>query len=138
MKKKVDKTVRTEKKEKEFGYSTTVKTIRKPNFEEISTQHHAFLEIIGAFENEKRVELGEDEFFIGRSPECQIKLSTENVSRKHARITFHNEEYQIEDLGSLNGVYINGIKVEKCTLRNQDQIEIGDVKILFNEGNIPE
>jgi pSer/pThr/pTyr-binding forkhead associated (FHA) protein len=95
------------------------------------------LEVIGTLENENHVELGEEEVFIGRAPECLIQLSVENVSRKHARITFRNEEYQIEDLGSTNGVYINGIKVEKCTLRKHDQIEIGGVKIIFNEGSIP-
>jgi pSer/pThr/pTyr-binding forkhead associated (FHA) protein len=54
----------------------------------------------------------------------------------HARIIYRNEEYQIEDLGSTNGVYVNGIKVEKCILREQDVIEIGGVKILFVEEKI--
>jgi pSer/pThr/pTyr-binding forkhead associated (FHA) protein len=61
-----------------------------------------------------------------------------SVSRKHARITYYNEEYHVEDLDSTNGVYVNGIKVARCILRDQDQIEIGKVKILFSEAKIRE
>jgi pSer/pThr/pTyr-binding forkhead associated (FHA) protein len=55
------------------------------------------------------------------------------ISRRHAQITFRNEEYHLEDLGSTNGTYVNGIKIVKCILRNNDQIDIGGVKMLFTE-----
>jgi pSer/pThr/pTyr-binding forkhead associated (FHA) protein len=77
--------------------------------------------------------LGERAVVIGRSAECDIQLEVQNVSRKHASVFFHNEEYLIEDLESTNGVFVNGIKVVKCVLRNNDQIEIGGVKLVFNE-----
>ena len=70
---------------------------------------------------------------IGRSPPCRIQLRRAIVSRSHARVTFRNEEYHLEDLGSTNGTYVNGIKVERCILRNNDQIDIGGVKMLFSE-----
>ena len=57
----------------------------------------------------------------------------ENVSRKHALITFRRNEYWLEDLDITNGTYINGIKIAKCVLRNNDQIDIGGVKMYFNE-----
>jgi pSer/pThr/pTyr-binding forkhead associated (FHA) protein len=77
--------------------------------------------------------LGQRPVVIGRSTECDIQLEVQNVSRKHARVLFQNEEYLIEDLESTNGVFVNGIKTVKCVLRNNDQIEIGGVKLLFNE-----
>ena len=89
-------------------------------------------------EEKKQIKLGEEDIIIGRVTECDIQLMVENVSRKHARITYRNEEYQIEDLGSTNGIYINGIKVEKCILRNQDLLEVGGVKILFKEEKVVE
>ena len=57
----------------------------------------------------------------------------DNVSRKHARIIYRNEEYQLEDLGSTNGIYVNSIKVAKCILRDQDLLDIGGIKMLFCE-----
>ena len=115
-------------------FSSTMEMPRKTFIGKIPTTQHAFLEVLG--EKGERIILGEEEVIIGRIPDCCIQLPVENVSRKHARIIYRNEEYQIEDLGSTNGVYVNGIKVEKCILREHDMIEIGGVKILFVEDKI--
>lgn len=119
--------------EESIGYLKTTEIDRKAFLEEIATKQHAFLEIIGTEGYEKRIELEEEDVIVGRIPDCDIQLLVENVSRRHARIIFHNEDYCIEDLGSKNGVYVNGVKVEKCVLRKHDMIEIGGVKILFVE-----
>ena len=119
--------------EEEIGFLKTAEIDRKAYLEEISTKQHAFLEIIGREGFEKRIELEDEKVTIGRIPDCEIQLLVENVSRRHACIIFRNEEYRIEDLGSKNGVYVNGVKVEKCVLRKHDMIEIGGVKILFVE-----
>jgi pSer/pThr/pTyr-binding forkhead associated (FHA) protein len=100
---------------------------------EIAVTRHAHFEVISSDEKNEIIELGEEEVFIGRSPRCDIHLPLENVSRRHARVVFRNEEYHVEDLNSTNGVYVNGIRVEKCVLRNNDQIVIGGVKIFFYE-----
>ena len=39
----------------------------------------------------------------------------------------------MEDMNSTNGVYVNGVRVVKCVLRDNDQIEMGGVKIIFKE-----
>ena len=114
-------------------HSTTTELSRETFVEEIKVKQRACLEIIGLGEENKVIELGEEEAIIGRTPECGICLSIENVSRRHARVIFRNEEYFVEDLGSTNGTYVNGIKIVKCVLRNSDQINIGGVKILFTE-----
>lgn len=120
--------------EKAYGYSTTIEVHQqKASFGEITTKQRAFLELIGSEEKNKVIELREDAVTVGRGPDCGIQLRTKNVSRRHARIDFYNEEYHIEDLNSTNGTYLNGIKVVKCVLRNNDQIEIGGVRILFTE-----
>ena len=119
-------------------YSTTTELSRETFVEEITVKQRACLEIIGFGEENKLIELGEEEVIIGRTPECGICLSIENVSRRHARVIFRNEEYFVEDLGSTNGTYVNGIKTVKCILRNSDQINIGGVKILFTEDKTPQ
>ena len=99
----------------------------------VPVAQRAYLEIAGSQEKDGIFELSERAVVIGRSTECDIQLGVQNVSRNHARVVFHNEEYLIEDLESTNGVFVNGIKVVKCVLRNNDQIEIGGVKLVFNE-----
>ena len=119
--------------DEESGHSITSEITQDTFIGEIPIKHRAYLEIIGFGEKNKVIELGEGEIIVGRIPECGIQLSVKNVSRKHARLIFHNEEYHIEDLDSTNGTYVNGIKIVKCALRSNDQINIGGVKIFFTE-----
>jgi pSer/pThr/pTyr-binding forkhead associated (FHA) protein len=115
------------------GFDTT-EVIPKGKFSAITPlSQRVYLEITGSEEKDGIFELGERAVVIGRSAECDIQLGVQNVSRKHARVLLQNEEYLIEDLESTNGVFVNGIKVVKCVLRNNDQIEIGGVKLVFNE-----
>lgn len=135
-----DRTIRTDgtqigkTKTKKIVFSTTLEIDRDTFVAKRPTKQHAFLEVIG--EDEKLIRLAEEEVLIGRVPECDVQLLVENVSRKHAKIFYINEEYHIEDLNSTNGIFINGIKVEKGILRDQDILEIGGIKIVFREGKI--
>ena len=117
----------------EFGHGTTSKISRSTFIGGIPDRQQASLEVIHPAETGRVIDLEGGELVIGRDPECKIQLSDSNVSRKHARVIFRNEEYHVEDLDSTNGTYVNGIKVVKCVLRRHDQIDIGGVKILFNE-----
>ena len=105
---------------------------------DIPLKHRAYLEITGIGKEAKVVELRREETVIGRTSECDIPLPNKNVSRKHACVGFRNEEYHIKDLNSTNGVYVNGVRIEKCVLRNLDQVEIGGIKLLFTEEQILE
>ena len=115
------------------GFDTTAELPRGKFADIVPASQRAYLEITGSEEKDGIFELGDRAVVIGRSAECDIQLGVQNVSRKHARVLFQNEEYLIEDLESTNGVFVNGIKVVKCVLRNNDQIEIGGVKLVFNE-----
>jgi hypothetical protein len=117
----------------DFGDTTTVEVDRDRLLGETPPSLRARFEIRTSDGSNEVIDLGDREILIGRSSKCDISLSSESVSRRHARLTFRNEEYFIEDLNSTNGLYVNAIKVEKCVLRNNDQIEIGGVRILFYE-----
>ena len=119
--------------DEDLVHSTTVELYMGSFVGEIPSKHRAYMEIISPGDKNEVIELGEGDIHIGRSPKCEIQLQVKNVSRKHARVFFRNEEYHIEDLGSTNGTYVNGIRVEKCILRNHDQVEIGGVRVLFKE-----
>jgi len=70
--------------------------------------------------------LGEgQEIVIGRSSELDMVLVEEMVSRKHARIALTDGVINIEDLGSTNGTFVNGEKVDRGTLKEGDRVLIG-------------
>jgi len=62
---------------------------------------------------------------IGRAAELDIVLVEDMVSRKHAKITLSDGKVLLEDLGSTNGTYVNGEKVQAALLREGDRILVG-------------
>jgi serine phosphatase RsbU (regulator of sigma subunit) len=76
-----------------------------------------------------------DESVVGRDMFCEIVLPSHSVSRQHARIVREADAYFIEDLNSLNGTYVNGVKIARRTpLRNQDRIHIHETALSFHDG----
>lgn len=76
------------------------------------------------------VPLIRDEITIGRKEGNTIRLTERNVSRKHAKISRANGAVAIEDLGSYNGVKVNGTRImQKVTLNLSDRVQIGDYLI---------
>lgn len=73
---------------------------------------------------------------VGRVPENDIVINNLGVSRRHAEIIEENGKYYIQDLGSVNGTYVNGQKVEKDLLNDKDEILIGKHKIIFQHPQI--
>ncbi len=72
-----------------------------------------------------------EEITIGRDPASDIFLNDITVSRRHARIYFEKAEAYIEDLGSLNGIYVDGKRVDKAKLKPGSEIQIGKFKLVF-------
>lgn len=78
------------------------------------------------------LELRIGEFVIGRSSTCNLVLDDALVSRQHARIVVSDQGATLEDLGSRNGVRVNGIKAEGVKpLRHLDRIGIGNQDMLL-------
>src|SRR5262245_56136100 len=68
-----------------------------------------------------------EEITIGRQEGNTIRLTERNVSRRHARLIRQNGHVLVEDLGSYNGIRINGEKIQGQTpVRDGDLIQIGD------------
>ena len=69
---------------------------------------------------------------IGRSPECDIFLDDVTVSRKHAVVARKGERLEIEDLGSLNGTFLNRKRIESpAALADGDELQIGKYRLTF-------
>lgn len=70
---------------------------------------------------------------IGRGLDNDIQLPSEHVSRHHARIYNLPESCTIEDMGSTNGVLVNGELQTSCVLKDGDKVQIGKEIFLFEE-----
>jgi hypothetical protein len=68
---------------------------------------------------------------IGRSRDCDIQLSDANASRRHAELRQEGASYWIVDLGSTNGMEVNGRRVKRAKLRDGDTITIGSTNVTF-------
>ena len=68
---------------------------------------------------------------IGRSPDCDIFLDDVTVSRRHAVVTEAGGRFVIEDLGSLNGTFLNRHRIEQAPLSDDDELQIGKYRLVF-------
>jgi Protein of unknown function (DUF3662)/FHA domain len=95
----------------------------------VPTARRAFLLLDG-----RRVLLPPDGATLGRSRGCDVVLSDTNVSRQHAQVQPGPGGWTIEDLGSTNGVSVNGRSIIAPQLvRDGDVIELGTTELLFEE-----
>ncbi len=71
---------------------------------------------------------------LGRTPRCCLPgvLSDARVSREHARIDVSTRAVEVTDLGSRNGTWVNGERVERTTLAHGDVLRVGDVLLLVH------
>ncbi|MCO4763551.1 MAG: GGDEF domain-containing protein [Myxococcales bacterium] len=70
---------------------------------------------------------------LGRLPECEIQLSDDGVSRMHARIELGPLGFDVVDLESTNGTFVNGHPVSRCPVRDGDKVQCGSTAVLrFN------
>ena len=75
--------------------------------------------------------LGEQPITIGRSPDADIVLLDDKVSRIHCGVRLWDGEFYLKDLKSKNGTVVNGEKVEVAKLRSGDQFRIGSTAFVF-------
>jgi DNA-binding winged helix-turn-helix (wHTH) protein len=82
--------------------------------------------------NRREIQLGEGENVLGRDRESVVWLDSSTVSRRHARVTIAGGQALIEDLGSRNGTWVAGRKVETPTaLHDHDEVKLGSVVLTF-------
>lgn len=78
------------------------------------------------------IHLTRDEYTFGRLEGHAIRLTERNISRQHARLAKSPSGYDVSDLGSYNGVYVNGTRVEQTkSLQHGDLVQIGDYRIVL-------
>lgn len=79
--------------------------------------------------------LSEGASVAGREPDCDLYLPSRRVSRKHCRFTLDSGRCVAEDLGSANGMLINGHQMEACELVPGTHIQMGDALMVYEQGS---
>ncbi len=79
--------------------------------------------------------LDQDVTTVGRHPDAEIFLDDVTVSRRH--LNFHRVDggFEIEDLGSLNGTYVNHDRVDRYLLKQGDEVQIGKFRLTYYAGS---
>jgi len=78
-------------------------------------------------------ELTRNELVAGRAPESGILLADRGVSRRHFQVSLRDGKWFVEDLGSSNGTYVNGLRIlQPWVLRPGDHIKAGPFTLAFN------
>lgn len=96
--------------------------------------HYKLVRINDAFAGEEFI-LSETENTIGRTDANFILLSDDSVSRQHARILRHGDEYAVEDNGSSNHSFVNDKKLDRPTIiHSGDRVKFGNVEFVFVPG----
>jgi hypothetical protein len=72
-----------------------------------------------------------DQMTIGRSPDAEVFLDDVTVSRNHALLVRRRDGVYIDDLGSLNGTYVNRRRIESHKLQDGDEVQVGKYKLTY-------
>jgi pSer/pThr/pTyr-binding forkhead associated (FHA) protein len=67
----------------------------------------------------------------GRHPDADIFLDDVTVSRRHAEFTRHGTAFEVKDLGSLNGTYFDGVRIESALLTDGTEVQVGKFRLTF-------
>jgi pSer/pThr/pTyr-binding forkhead associated (FHA) protein len=77
--------------------------------------------------------ISREQMTIGRSPDAEIFLDDVTVSRNHALLVQKRDGLYIDDLGSLNGTYVNRRRIDSHRLQNGDELQVGKYKLTYLE-----
>jgi len=85
------------------------------------------------------LELAPGEFVVGRSTDCQLSLDDPLVSRRHAVLRIRRDGVTVQDLGSRNGVLVNGVKIDgERELTVGDKVSIGSQEMVLQSADEPQ
>ena len=85
--------------------------------------------VLSGFYEGLEVHLDRERLVIGRGRKADLSLAEATISRAHAAIGFDGSTFFIEDLGSRNGTLVNGTRVTRQTLKCDDEIQMGKLRI---------
>jgi pSer/pThr/pTyr-binding forkhead associated (FHA) protein len=105
--------------------------LRAVELDEVTHEGDALVIRAGGGRSGEAFNLSGERMTIGRSPEAEIFLDDVTVSRNHALLVRRRDGLYIDDLGSLNGTYVNRGRIESHRLQNGDELQVGKYKLTY-------
>lgn len=75
--------------------------------------------------------LDQDVTVAGRHPNADIFLDDVTVSRRHAQFLRHGTSFEVKDLGSMNGTYFDGVRIDSALLDDGAEVQVGKFRLTF-------
>ncbi len=97
----------------------------RKTFEEYARRFAASLTLVSGGAEGSEYLIERRELTIGRGPEADLTFDDRTMSREHAVIEFTGTGFRVRDLGSMNGVFLNGSEVKVGDLKSGDRIQVG-------------
>lgn len=83
--------------------------------------------------------VGEKSLLLGRAEDCDVVLPYPQVSARHARLTrFADGSYEVEDLGSTNGTFVDGVRVTRSVVLEGARLTLGSIPVVLKRGGLIE
>ncbi len=76
-------------------------------------------------------QLGRPRVILGRGAGCDVQLQDSETSRKHAMLEIRDDEASLTDLESTNGTFVDGVKIQKSTIRSHQEFSLGTTTLMF-------
>ena len=93
----------------------------------------AYFELLDDRDDDRIIPITDDSFLIGRDEECDIRVNDVRISRRHAILQCSGGVARIEDLGSKNGIEVNGVPVSTVPLTSGDVVSVGPVQLKYRD-----
>jgi len=87
--------------------------------------------VIFGGQEQQTFQLDKPKMVVGREPTCEIHIDNLGISRTHCAFVNKNDAFVVQDLGSSNGTYVNGRKVNEHFLNDADEVIIGKYTLKF-------
>jgi pSer/pThr/pTyr-binding forkhead associated (FHA) protein len=87
--------------------------------------------------NRRSFALRKDMTVIGRREDCDLRIPLGEISRKHCRLIKEGDTLRVEDLGSSNGTYHNGTRIQEATIQPGDTVQVGSIAFVVQIDSQP-
>ena len=109
---------------------TATKPAVPPESDKEQKRNLAYLVVLAGVSAGEMFKLQKDKTVVGRGPNVGVRLNDEGVSREHCAFVRDGDKMLVEDMGSTNGTFCNGIRIDKRELTDGDKIMVGSSTIL--------
>ncbi|HMC95518.1 MAG TPA: GGDEF domain-containing protein [Polyangia bacterium] len=113
-----------------FKDQTATEPAAPPESDKEQKRNLAYLVVLAGVSAGEMFKLQEDKTVVGRGPTVNVRLNDEGVSREHCQFMRDGDKVILVDLGSTNGTFCNGIRVDRRELADGDKIMVGSTTIL--------